>query len=36
MDEATFDRQLDRYRNADAIVAQYMGARSTLSQAQVV
>ena len=36
MDEATFDRQLDRYRNADAIVAQYMGARSAPSQAQVI
>tara|TARA_R110001606_G_scaffold99949_1_gene220148 strand:- start:2551 stop:3201 length:651 start_codon:yes stop_codon:yes gene_type:complete len=28
IDEATFDRQLDRYRNAEAIVAEYNTART--------
>lgn len=35
MDEATFDRQLDRYRNAEAIVAQYMGSKQASARSKV-
>ena len=35
IDEATFDRQLDRLRNAEAIVAGYMGSKRAASPGRV-
>ena len=35
IDEATFDRQLDRFRNAEEIVAQYSGTRQASERSHV-
>jgi N-acyl-L-homoserine lactone synthetase len=35
IDEATFDRQLDRYRNAEEIVADYSGTRQASERSHV-